>query len=95
MCDTIHYILDDRLVMCIVFSTPFLSGGIYQWKCTNIHHPLHMYYTICSLHVGRQLMNIKLLEQISHGCIIAIDSAIHDTPEIAPSSNRKLDEVTY
>jgi hypothetical protein len=95
MRDTIHYVLGDEFVMCIVSGTSFLSGGIYQWKCTKSRYPMHMYYTICSSHVGPQLMNMKFLEQILRGCIVAIDSAIHNTPEIMHSCDRKLDEVTY
>ncbi len=92
MCNTIHYVLG---VMWIVFGTPCLLSGVYHWKCMKSRYSLHMYYTICSLQVGHQLMNMTLLEQILHSCIIALDSAIHDTPEIVPSCNQKLDEVTY
>jgi hypothetical protein len=81
-------------------STTKISNSAIHFYCEYYAHlfvreSLLCDVTIYSSHVGRQLMNMKMLEQISHGCIVAIDSAIHDTPEIAPSCNQKLDEVIY
>jgi hypothetical protein len=49
----------------------FCPVGFTNGRAQKSRYPLHMYYTICGLHVSCQLMNMKLLEQILSSCIIA------------------------
>jgi hypothetical protein len=66
--------------------------------CGNVLEPATL--QVCILHSDDQILTVNsftqnLLKQITCSTIIATDGAIHNTPEITSSCDRKLNEITY